>query len=215
MKLYRVSEKAHHWVEGNVVPCTCTAEGVEEYVCSECKKKDTRVISSAGHTPGESHKENEVAATCTAPGGYDEVVRCTVCNAICSSEHVVTEPLKHIAGSAVDVPLAEYNEHHCYDTVVRCDRCGEELSRVEHDHNWGEWKVTTPAQPGVAGEETRTCDHGHVEKRPTDPLPNTTAITYRFYDYSFLDYYTKTFDVTTAADYTIGSAVTIVSVGRF
>ena len=50
-------------------------------------------------------------------------------------------------------------------------------------HNWGEWKVTTPAQVGKKGVETRTCsDCGRKETReipavdPTaTPTPGSTA----------------------------------------
>ncbi|MBQ9663309.1 MAG: Cna B-type domain-containing protein [Oscillospiraceae bacterium] len=179
--LYRVSEKDHVWGEGVVVPSTCTAEGVKEYTCSVCGEKDTHVISAAGHTPGTSHREHEVVATCTTPGSYDTVVRCTVCNAIISSEHTDVEALGHVEGEAADEVLREYVEGHCYDTVVRCTRCGEVLSSVSHDHTWGEWQVTTPAQPGVAGEETRTCDHGHVQTQEIPALPNEHTVTITFY----------------------------------
>ena len=38
------------------------------------------------HTPGEATRENEKPATCTEPGSYDEVVKCTVCGEEISRE---------------------------------------------------------------------------------------------------------------------------------
>jgi len=65
-----------------------------------------------------------------------------------------------------------------YDTVIRCKVCDSVISTEHTDegalgHAWGEWTVTTPAQIGIAGEETRVCqnDPSHVETRPIDPLP--------------------------------------------
>jgi|GEM_PF-2496797 hypothetical protein len=46
-----------------------------------------------------------------------------------------------------------------------------------HEHVWGEWVVTTPAQVGVPGVETRTCSVcGATETRATDPLPVITIV---------------------------------------
>ena len=99
VQLYRVSEKDHVWGNGHVVPCACTDAGVEEYTCSICGKKQTRVINAAGHKAGTAHRENESEPTCTTPGGYDTVVRCTVCNAIISTEHTHKDALGHLWGA--------------------------------------------------------------------------------------------------------------------
>ena len=48
--------------------------------CSECGNSYVGdYVDPTGHTNGEPVKENEVAATCKAAGGYDEVIYCTVC----------------------------------------------------------------------------------------------------------------------------------------
>ncbi len=51
--------------------------------------------------------------------------------------------------------------------------CGEECEKAPHDE--GEWVETTPAQVGVAGEETLKCTVcGYaLDTRATDPLPDT------------------------------------------
>ena len=178
--LYRVSEKDHKWGKGRIVPCTCTENGVEEYTCSACGKTETRVISAAGHTPGAAHRENEAAPTCTEAGGYDTVVRCEVCNAIISSEHTGI-PAGHTWGEPQEEEASAAG--YCYDTVVRCLVCGEEKenTREHHDHVWGDYVETTPAQINVHGEETCYCEHNllHTKTRPTDPLPATVTIYFR------------------------------------
>lgn len=47
------------------------------------------------HTPGAAVRENEVPATCTTDGSYDEVVRCTKDNEIISSTHHVIPATGH------------------------------------------------------------------------------------------------------------------------
>lgn len=132
VKLYRVSEKDHVWGEGVIVPSTCTAEGNKTYTCLVCGATKTETISEAGHMPGTPHRENETVATCTKAGGYDTVVRCTVCNAIVSSEHTATAALGHTPGETVqeNYVAPTYTAPGGYDEVVYCTRCGEEISRT-------------------------------------------------------------------------------------
>ena len=56
---------------------TCTEEGLRERVCA-CGEKESEEIAALGHTAGETVKENEVAATCTESGSYEEVVYCEI-----------------------------------------------------------------------------------------------------------------------------------------
>lgn len=145
VKLYRVSEKGHRWENGAIVPCTCTEDGVKEYTCSVCGEKDTHAITSSGHKQGAPHRENDQAPTCTEPGGYDTVVRCTVCNAIISSEHTEIPATGH---TWVNKETETSDpEHYCYDVADVCSVCGtvNEATRVHHNHDWGVWEVTTPA----------------------------------------------------------------------
>lgn len=188
-KIYRVSEKGHVWTNGTVVPCTCTEDGVREYTCSDCDKTETYVIDKTGHTPAAAHRENEIEATCASPGSYDMVVRCKVCDAIISSEHIDVEPLEHAPGEPTEENRVEADceTEGGYDTVTRCEKCNEIISTEHHTipatgHDWGGWVETTPAQPGVAGVETRTCknDPSHKETRPIDPLPLSHTVTIYF-----------------------------------
>ncbi|MBQ7740229.1 MAG: leucine-rich repeat protein [Eubacterium sp.] len=70
----------HNYIP-NVTPPTCTEQGYTTYTCSRCH--DTYIsdyTETVPHTPGEAVRENEIPATTTATGSWDEVVYCSVCN---------------------------------------------------------------------------------------------------------------------------------------
>ena len=181
VKLYRVSEKGHQWGNGTIVPCTCTENGVKEYTCAVCGAKDTHVITASGHKPGAAHRENEQEPTCTEPGGYDTVVRCTVCNAIISSEHTELPSLGH-SWENKEVTTSD-PDNYCYDTVDVCSVCGEvdEGTRAHHDHDWGEWEIETDAAINKSGLRKRVCNHdpSHIETEVIEPKKATVTIYFR------------------------------------
>ena len=89
-------------------PATCTDNGNTAYwTCSGCGKffsdakgkneitKDSWVIKAFDHTPGAAVKENEVPATETSPGSYDEVVYCSVCGEELSRKNIEIPMLTH------------------------------------------------------------------------------------------------------------------------
>lgn len=97
-------EMAYHAAESP----TCTEEGnVEYWYCDGCGKYfadeegsieatiSQLAISATGHTPADPVRENEVAATCTAEGSYDEVVYCEVCHKEVSRTPQTTDKLAH------------------------------------------------------------------------------------------------------------------------
>lgn len=65
-------------------PATCEQAGTRTYTATfenaafEAQSKEAE-IPALDHTPGSPVRENEVAATDTAEGSYDEVVYCTIC----------------------------------------------------------------------------------------------------------------------------------------
>ena len=93
------------------------------------------------HTPGGVQQENVNPATCTAKGSYDNVVRCTVCNAVLNSSHVETDIIAHTPGEAQqeNVIAATCAAKGGYDNVVHCTVCNAVLdsSHVETDINPG------------------------------------------------------------------------------
>ncbi len=69
---------------------TCVDKGIETRSCKNCTHSESRVIPETGiHTPASPVRENEVAATASADGSYDEVVYCSVCHAELSRTHCV------------------------------------------------------------------------------------------------------------------------------
>ena len=69
---------------------------------------------------GESHKENEDPATCTEPGSYDEVVRCTECNEELSRKTVTVPAPGHTPGVEATCTTAQI-----------CTVCEAELAPVK------------------------------------------------------------------------------------
>ena len=121
----------------NFVPngdATCTADGTETAVCDNgCGETHTQtdVDSMLPHTEGEAVIENNVPATCTGNGSYENVVYCVTCNAELSREEVRVNKLNHDRGEVVienEVPSTCTVEG-SYDEVTYCTRCEVELTR--------------------------------------------------------------------------------------
>ena len=114
---------------------TCIATGYRTYTCSICSHSYTETLATIDHTRGEAIRENEIAATCTKTGSYDEVVYCSVdgCNVELSREKKTADKIAHTPGMAVrenEVGATCHSEG-SYESVVNCSVCGEELSREE------------------------------------------------------------------------------------
>ena len=96
--------------------------------CSVCGATEGEAL---GHAPGEAVVENEIAATCTEDGGYDEVCYCTACGSEVSRVHTVLEATGHKEADPVQenytAPTPEADGG--YDEVIYCAHCGEEMSR--------------------------------------------------------------------------------------
>ena len=105
---------------------SCTEDGYVIMACG-CGETQTTVLERTGHNAGEAKRENEVPATCQADGSYDEVVRCTKCNEILSSEAKTIEKLAHIPGEMVieNKMEATTEAEGSYDEVTRCTKCNE------------------------------------------------------------------------------------------
>ena len=69
-----------------------------------------------------------------------------------------------------------------YVEVIKCDVCGEEISRKTipvgaYGHSWGEWKVTKEPTASEDGERTRTCENNpsHTETEVIPAKGNTAG----------------------------------------
>lgn len=128
----------HDYVE-TVTPPTCIAAGVKTYKCSRCGDEYTDAGDPmTGHTPAtEAVKEDVVDSTCDKEGSYNEVVRCTVCNSIISSEAKTIEKKAHTPNDAVkeNVIDATCTSEGSYDEVVYCSVCQAEISRTSKKLN--------------------------------------------------------------------------------
>lgn len=170
----------------NAVEPTCTEAGKNtDLHCAHCGVMVTEgeAIAALGHTAGEVVVENNVDATCTAAGKYDNVTYCTVCEAELTRETVNVDALGHTWGEW-NITTAPGCSTFGVQTRA-CSVCGvtEEDATVPAtgEHKFGEWKVTTPATTEAEGEETRTCECGEKETRsiaklPAEPAPKNNTL---------------------------------------
>ena len=159
-----LSELGHDYV-ANVTEPTCTQEGYTTYICSRCGDNYIANNTEAlGHTSAEPVRENEIPATCTQSGSYDEVIYCSVCNAVLSSVAKTIEPSGiHTPAEAVienEVPSTCIHKG-TYDEVVYCSVCNAELSRETKqteklEHNYS--AVVSDATCTHVGYTTYTCN---------------------------------------------------------
>ncbi|MGN0443110.1 MAG: hypothetical protein ACI4F5_00660, partial [Acutalibacteraceae bacterium] len=135
---------------------TCTADGTKTAKCDRCDVTDTiaDVGSKLDHTPAEAVKENEVAATCTAGGSYDEVVYCSVCDTELSREAKTTDALGHSFTNYVSDNNATCTADGT--KTAKCDRCDvtDTITDV------GSMLDHTPAEAVKENEVAATCTTG-------------------------------------------------------
>ena len=183
-------EHVHQWTLVPAVAATCTTGGKKAYYVCACGEKaedaegasiitDESVldIPALGHTPGDAVRENEVAATCTTDGSYDEVVYCTVCKAEISREHKTVDALGHSWNEGVvttEPTCTEAGEktykctvcqttktesvaalgHEFDESTLKCTRCGEfEESVVAAIGDHG-YKTLTEAMAAAENKNT-------------------------------------------------------------
>ena len=146
------SDNTNHWKE-----------------CSVCGAKKDEVA----HTET-TIKENEVAATCSAEGHYDEVVKCSVCNKELSRTNNKTiAKLDHTPAEAVkehEVPATHTTEG-SYEEVVYCSVCNAQISRETKtipmiEHEYGDWQV----DPNDETKHLKECGCGNIVREDHTPV---------------------------------------------
>ena len=193
----------HSWVETSRTEATCVATGAINFVCErDNSHTKTETIDKLGHKDEDSNNvcdrceeslcdehiagdkvvENNVPATCTVNGSYDEVVYCSVCKFELSRETKVNVAPGHTAGEvAVENNVdATCTEAGSYENVVYCSVCDAELSRNEVTvdalgHSYGNLQVTsaTCEEAGYITITCRTCEkvfNSKVDKEAQDYL---------------------------------------------
>ena len=154
----------HTWVFVAETPATCNAAGEREHYKCTCGRtsfkngdvydinKDASVLTieknSANHTGAPDSKWHSDSAN-----HWQEYTCC----------HARANEAAHSGGAAT-----------CTAQAV-CEVCGKAYGPLAA-HDWGAWKVTTPATKDAPGVETRTCAHNsaHTETRSIPKL--STAV---------------------------------------
>ena len=107
---------------------TCTENGHRHKVCEVCGTElEIEDIPALGHVAADPVRENEITATCTSEGSYDEVVYCRECGEELSREHVTTAKTEHQPSEWItDKEATEYEEGHRYKNCLICGEILEE-----------------------------------------------------------------------------------------
>jgi len=128
-------------------------------------------------------------ASCTEPGEKTVVATVEEADSLDGAKHQDTkhedyEALGHLAGETVKENVVEptCEDDGSHQDVVYCERCHEEISRVDVvdkalGHDYGEWIVDTPATCTEAGSQHRVCSRNeeHVETEVIKALGHQEA----------------------------------------
>ena len=159
----------HTWDAGTEIQApTADKYGIMKYVCEKCDAEKTATIAPTGphtftltsETAPDCENAGEKVWTCTAhtncPADYTEVLPATGHNMIQDGEAV--------AATCESPELTKF---------ICANNCGKTETVVTSPalrHDWGEWKVITPATCSERGVMTRTCknDPTHTQTKKTD-----------------------------------------------
>ena len=139
-----------HNYKSVVTEPTCGNQGYTTHSCSDCGDSyvDT-YVDALGHDEGSVVVKNSVDPNCTKDGSYDNVVYCTVCNAVLSMDTVVVDALGHdeVSHEAQAPTCTEKG----WDAYVTCSRCNyttyNEIPAT--GHNYENSVCINCGEPGV------------------------------------------------------------------
>ncbi len=179
-------------VNYEAVDATCTTNGSEEYwYCSGCDKyysdadataeiTDTSTLTTAatGHVEGEATIENEVAATCTTAGSYDNVVYCSVCGAELSRETVTVPATGHTYEAVVTEPTCTEGGY----TTYTCSNCGDsytadEIAALGHSYVYQGFTWSSDLKSATATFKCSDCGEIETVTATTDGTSTATITT--------------------------------------
>lgn len=161
---------------------TCTEDGTEVLICSDCGEIiQTRIISATGH----DYNDLITPVTCTS-GSYT-THHCIRCEYTYRSDE--TAPLNHDYQEKVIAPTCTDNGY----TEHRCSHCGDyykdsETTATGHNYNKETHQCTYCGENDPDYHEEQVQDLGPIE----NPLDS-----YWFYQYKKFAFYFKTFDAKT------------------
>lgn len=142
----------HNWDTGVIKKQpTCTTAGEKTFTCTVCSATRTETVSATGHSWSKEWKSD------TTHHWHE----CGNANCPVTENSGKSGYAKHSGGTA-----------NCTQQAV-CTICGTAYGDLDaNGHDWGEWRVTTPATTSAAGVETRTCkrDTSHTETRDIPKL---------------------------------------------
>lgn len=147
------AQHTHDWGEWKTTtPADCTTEGEEVRQCNTCGFEETKKLEKTAHQWGEWNITTE--PSCTTEG--EEVRQCENCQKTETKKLEKTDHVTEIVGAKESTcTTAGYSGDevckHCHEVI----KMGHKLDLAQHD--WGEWKTTTPASCTHEGEETRQC----------------------------------------------------------
>ena len=157
-----------------------TSDENKHWHAATCEHTDLKK-DEAAHEPAEAVRENEVEATCSKAGSYDEVVKCSVCGYEISRTKKTIPTTDHTPETVAGKPPT------CTEKGLtdgsKCSVCGKILTEQEETaasgHKWGEWIQTKDPTEETEGEEERECSVCH--EKETRPVP-TLDHTHKFAD---------------------------------
>ena len=146
---------------------TCTETGVRTYTASYDGHTSTKteVVEELGHTYQFiefvwTEFTAQAKYVCSHDNTHIEYYDATITNEVTTVATCETDGIRTYT--------ATYENH--------TDTKTETINKI--GHNWGEWTVTTPAQPGIKGEETRVCQNNinHKQTREIPALPYVPTV---------------------------------------
>lgn len=146
-------QHTHDWGEWKTTtPADCTTEGEEVRQCNTCGFEETKKLEKTAHQWGGWNITTE--PSCTTEG--EEVRQCKNCQETETKKLDKTAHVTEIVGAKESTcTTAGYSGDevckHCHAVI----KIGHKLALAQHQ--WGEWKTTTPASCTHEGEETRQC----------------------------------------------------------
>ena len=171
---YELSATGHRFGEWIIdTKATCTTDGSQHKECANCDETEDEVIPSTGHTAGQVVVENNVNATCTTAGSYDNVTYCTVCKVELSRQPITVNALGHnlTQHDAKDATCTEVG-YKAYETCSRCDYTTyEEIPATGHTEVVDKAVAPNCFNTGLTeGKHCSVCNEVLVAQQPVDAL---------------------------------------------